>query len=208
MRRIVVADNDSLYRVGLHHLLDGLYPGAEMVDARCAEALAAALAAAPIDLVLVDLGLPGLAGYLALLKLLQRHPHVRFVAVSGVTPPLAAQRLLSLGLAGLVSKRAAHDKIAKAVTATRHGRPRLPPREKKLVDGLLRLTPMEAQVFSLLHENPSHRSLMEALKIALPTVKTHMSRILSKLDLRNRTEAAIVAKRLTIFEAPQLYIGK
>ncbi len=49
---------------------------------------------------------------------------------------------------------------------------------------------------------------MQALGIALPTVKTHMSRILQKLDLRNRTEAAIVAKRLTIFEARQLYIER
>ena len=71
VRRIVVADDDSLYRVGVHHLLDGLYPGAEIVDARSAEALSAALSAAPADLVLVDLGLPGLAGYLAIRTLIQ-----------------------------------------------------------------------------------------------------------------------------------------
>jgi DNA-binding NarL/FixJ family response regulator len=73
----------------------------------------------------------------------------------------------------------------------------LPPAERRLIEGLRALTPAELTLFALLPDNPSHRHLMQALGIALPTVKTHMSRILQKLALRNRTEAAVVANRLS-----------
>lgn len=206
VQRVVVADNDSLFRVGLRNMLTGMFPGAVVVEVNCCEALETVLAAAPADLALIDLGLPQLSGYLSVLTLLQHHPRTRFVAISGLEPPLAAPRVLALGMSGFVSKRAPHDKIARVVAQLRRQPCRVPPRERSLIDGLLRLTPTETRMFTLLPDNPSHRHIMQALNIALPTVKTHMSRILQKLDLRNRTEAAIVAKRLTIFEVRRLYI--
>lgn len=208
VKRIVVADNDSLFRVGLREMLAGLHPEAVVDDANSGPTLAAALQATPAELCLFDLGLPGLGGYLEILVLRRRHPGTRFIAVSGLEMPLAAQRVLALGVAACVSKRAPPDKIARRVASNRRMPGRVPAREKKLIDGLLRLTPAEMQVFIRLTDKPSHRALMNALDIALPTVKTHMSRILQKLDLRNRTEAAIVAQRLSVFEARQLYIER
>jgi two-component system NarL family response regulator len=204
--RIVMADNDSLYRIALRQMLAGVYPQASIAEAHSRETLEAALAAQPAELALIDLGLPGLNGYLSIMTLVQRYPRTRFIAISGLEPPLAAQRVLALGMTAFISKRATQERLMRVVASTRRPPYRLPPREKKLVEGLHRLTPTETLVFTLLPDNPSHRSIMEALDIALPTVKTHMSRILSKLGLRHRTEAAIVAQRLSLFDARTLYI--
>lgn len=208
IQRVVIADNDSLYRVALRELLGQLYPGAAVVPAASEQELEAALAQARTDLTLVDLGLPGLDGYLSIFKLLKRHPRTRFIAVTGLEPPLAASRLSAFGMAAFVNKRAPRDKLSKVLTAPRRARQSVPASEKKLIAGLLRLTPAETEVFTRLPENASHRQLMEALDVALPTIKTHMSRILAKLSLRNRTEAAIVAQRLALFDAPTLTLER
>jgi DNA-binding NarL/FixJ family response regulator len=210
VRKLVIADDDSMFRIGLRDALVGLYPKAELIEANNHAALLAALQAHHPDLVLLDPALPGVNGYVPLLILLQRHRNTRFVAVSSVDGTVVANRALALGLAGFVSKRATQERIAKVVVRAvqRRTASRIEPDERRLIDGLHRLTPAELQVFTLLPDNASHRHLMKALDIALPTVKTHMSRILAKLALRNRTEAAIVAKRLSVLNARTLCIDR
>ena len=206
---ILVADADTMFRVGLSELLGGLFPGARIVEAADAQQLAAALRAAAFDLVLLDLVLPGVKGYLWLAELRQQHPGPIWIAVSGIDTPIVRQRALALGLARVVSKRASSAALSAAVLSTVRGwrrAPRLPPREQRLIDGLTRLTRAELRLLATLPDNPSHRHIMRTLGVALPTVKTHMSRILAKLGLRNRTEAAVVASKLSHVESRSLCI--
>jgi DNA-binding NarL/FixJ family response regulator len=200
IRHVVLADQEALYRVGLREALGELFRHARVDEAASFEGLLKALAQAPAEVVLLDGALPGLAGYLSLLVLAQRFPDTCFIAVSAIDDAVVARRALACGLSGFASKRASRERIAQAVaSALRRPRPAraLPPAERRLIEGLRALTPAELTLFALLPDNPSHRHLMQALGIALPTVKTHMSRILQKLALRNRTEAAVVANRLS-----------
>ena len=173
---VLIADGDTLFRVGLRDTVVQLFQGADIREVGTCGALNAALSAGEFDLILLDLGL---------------------------------QRALALGVARFVSKRASRETIAAAVLSAVHGprrAARMPAREQQLIDGLTRLTRAELRVLMALPDNPSHRHLMRALGVALPTVKTHMSRILAKLGLRNRTEAAVVASKLSNIESPSLCI--
>lgn len=204
---VVLADADTLFRTGLHEAAAEVLPDAAFSEVGSYEALLATLRQQPSDLVLLDLGLPGLNGYLSLLALRQQYPAKRFVAVSGIDAPAVRQRALAFGIARFISKRASRDAIAATLTIAtgpRRSSGRPPARERRLIEGLFALTRAELNVLAALPDNPSHRHIMKSLGIALPTVKTHMSRILAKLGLRNRTEAAIVASKLASFASPSL----
>lgn len=207
---IVVADEEVLFRLALCDTVHTLFPQARVREAGSYDQLASALRDEP-DLVLLDPALPGMRGYLSLLALHQRFPRIRVVALSGQDTPGAALRARATGLADYVSKRATPLRITRAIAraARRKADPatalrQLPPRERRLMTGLRALTPAELTMFALLPDNPSHRHLMLALGIAMPTVKTHMSRILDKLKLRNRTAAAVLANRLGSMTEPWL----
>ena len=206
---VLIADGDTLFRVGLRDTVVQLFEGANIREVGTCGALNAALSAGEFDLILLDLGLPGLNGYLWLVERRKQLRRTLWIAVSGIDTPRVRQRALALGVARFVSKRASRETIAAAVLSAVHGprrAARMPAREQQLIDGLTRLTRAELRVLMALPDNPSHRHLMRALGVALPTVKTHMSRILAKLGLRNRTEAAVVASKLSNIESPSLCI--
>lgn len=206
--RIVVADEEALFRLAVCDTARALFPQSQVREARSYGELLSALREQP-ELVVLDPALPGMNGYLSLLALHQRNPKIRFIALSGLDTPGAAPRALATGLVDYVSKRATPEQIRRVLARAprRAASParalrQLPPRERRVMAGMRELTPAELAVFALLPDNPSHRHLMQALGIALPTVKTHMSRILDKLKLRNRTAAAVLANRLTSLESP------
>jgi len=206
---VLIADGDTLFRVGLRETVAELFPTAEIREAGSCAALDAALRNGDAQLVLLDLCLPGLGGYLWLAERRKQHRDVLWIAVSGIDTPQIRHRTLALGVARFVSKRASRDAIAAAVRAAVAGprrAARVPPRERQLLEGLARLTRAELRVLVALPDTPSHRHIMRSLGVALPTVKTHMSRILAKLGLRNRTEAAVVASKLSRIDSPSLCI--
>lgn len=209
--KVVIAGNDSFFRIGLKQSLADLFPDSLVVDACTYPALISALQPCDVDLVLLDLGLPGLNGYLSILALRQLHGTTRLLAISGIDAPLVSHRLRALGITGFASKRCSRERIGKVISSVAHRRTRalskLPLQERKLIDGLIRLTPAELNLFAQLPDKPSHLHIMKALGIALPTVKAHMSQILKKLDLRNRTEAAVVANQLSVLTSPSLVLG-
>ncbi|HUR41415.1 MAG TPA: response regulator transcription factor [Verrucomicrobiae bacterium] len=211
IRSVLIADGDTLFRVGLRETVAQLLPEADIAEAGSASGLAATLSARPADLVLLDLGLPGLRGYLWLLLRRRQHRGTPWLAVSGIDTPRVRARALACGIARFVSKRASSDTIAAAVRAALRGaeqRAVLPASERRLIESLGRLTPAELRMLAALPEHSSQRELMRALNVSLPTVKTHMSRVLAKLQLRNRTEAAVLASRLSILTAPSLAIDR
>lgn len=206
--RIVVADDETLFRLALCEAARDLFPDAAIREVRTYAELHAALRESP-ELALLDPRLSGMRGYLSLLALRQRFPATRLFAIAGSSAPGFAQRALALGVAGCVSKRASPRRISRAIARAGRGAGRRPPalrpmptRERRLMRALQALTPAELAVFALLPDNPSHRHLMSALGIAMPTVKTHMSRILDKLELPNRTAAAVLANRLADLDSP------
>jgi len=202
--RLVIADDHDLARAGLRSILQG-EPGLEIVaeaaDGR--SALATCRRLQP-DLVLLDLRMPDLDG-LAVARALRRHcPRTRIIMVTMYENPEYVREAVRAGVSGYVLKYSTQQEVVGAVRSAlagnsiasaamveilEQGLPRVAasdwPRE--------RLTPREHEVLRLLSRGLTNKDIAEALSISRSTVKIHVEHIIAKLEVADRTEAAVRA---------------
>src|SRR5687767_2334194 len=118
MTRILVADDHPLFRLALAQALRGVVPGAQVVEAGSLAEARSALAAQPeIDLVLLDLHMPGSYGLMGLAALRAEYPAVAVVMVSAHDDPAVVRRALAYGAAGFLGKRIDLDELGRALRA-------------------------------------------------------------------------------------------
>jgi len=199
--RVLIVDDHEVVRQGLRFVLEQ-EPGIEVVGDRGdgRSAVAAIEELAP-DVVLLDLVMPGLDG-LGVLRALQNRP-VR-PAVIVLTSFLAEDRTVDAVRAGALSylpKTTAVDRVVEAVRAAAEGGSVLDPGVaavlvQRVRDGadtgpLATLSRREREVLAALSQGRSNREIARLLSLSEETVKTHVSSILAKLDLQDRTQAAI-----------------
>jgi NarL family two-component system response regulator LiaR len=203
MIRVLIVDDHLVVRQGLRFLLDQ-EPGIEVVG-ECGDggqAVAAVPALAP-QVILLDLLMPGMDGLEALALIKRDHPAVEVIVLTALTDD---EHLLAAVRGGAISylpKTASADEVIAAVRAAARGESAL---TGKIASRLLgevrrgptrrptdRLSPRELEVLTGLGKGRSNRELARALGIGEETVKTHVSSILTKLNLADRTQAAIFA---------------
>lgn len=210
--RILLADDQSLFREGLSTLLS-VQPDLEVVGeaANGEEALALAERLRP-DIVLMDLRMPVLDGVAATRRLHQRQPNCRVIVLTTFDDDESVFEALRAGAVGYLLKDAPSEKLFEAVRAAAHGdsflqpsvaakvvaefarladRPR--PNPKALIEPL---SERELEVLRLIARGASNREIAERLYIAEGTVKNHVTNILSKLEVSDRTQAALKAREL------------
>jgi two-component system, NarL family, response regulator LiaR len=199
--RVLIVDDHEVVRQGLRFVLEQ-EPDIEVVG-ECADghAAVAALRAVEPDVVLLDLVMPGLDGLGVLRALGDRPPRP---AVIVLTSFLAEDMLVSAVRAGALSylpKTTAVERVVEAVRAAAGGGSVLDPGVAALLvrrvrdaadDGpLSALSPRERQVLAALSRGRSNREIARELSLSEETVKSHVSSVLSKLHLQDRTQAAI-----------------
>ncbi len=205
--RLVVADDHPLFRDALRLTVAELLPEAEIAEADSFDSLRAQLEAAPeTDLVLLDLNMPGMLGFSGLLFLRAQFSAVPVAIISANEAPRTVSRALELGAVGYIPKSAAAAEIRTALTALLAGEAWLPPAlalggraeraDAELAARLASLTPQQVRVLMMLSEGLLNKQIAHALGVAEATVKAHVSAILLKLKVDNRTQAVILAKRL------------
>jgi DNA-binding NarL/FixJ family response regulator len=213
--RVLVADDQALVREGLLVLLgaqEGIEVVGEAVDGRDAVEKAAALRP---DVVLMDIRMPVLNG-LEATRLILGDLDPDADGASGATRVLVVTTFdldeyvyeaLRAGASGFVLKDASAQALAEAVRVVAAGDAMLAPSVTRRLLGTFarlgapppasdraeRLTERESEVLTLVARGCSNAEIAERLVVAEQTVKTHMSRILAKLGLRDRTQAAIFA---------------
>lgn len=195
--RIGVADDHPIMRAALSSALAGI--GAEFVEAADADGTLAMLDAHPdLDLLLVDLRMPGANGVETIRALRARAPQVPVVVVSADENPAHVAALVALGVSGYVPKSEPPAVIVSAVRLVLAGGTYVPPRllaggaaEGALPD----LTPRQSEVLQLLARGMPNKSIARALGVSEGTVKVHLIAVFRSLNVRNRTEAVLAAQR-------------
>lgn len=211
--RVMIVDDDPLARYALRAAVETLPDAAVVAEAGGArEALEVAASSLP-ELVLVDIQMAGLDGLRLMRALLERHPAVKVLVLSVLPEDPYAIEALRGGAAGYLRKEHVWAHLREAVRATLEGGTYLHPSvAPALLRRMLRpdapaaagtLTCQERQVLRLLAQGLSNKEIGAALGATVRTVKAHISRILRKLDVQDRTQAAVLAVRLGLAEDTQ-----
>ncbi|GAA0974507.1 response regulator transcription factor [Acrocarpospora macrocephala] len=213
MIRIVVADDQALVRAGVRMMLEA---AGDMTV--CAEAADGAQAVQEAerhrpDVVLMDLRMPRVDGLEATRRILAARPGTRIVVLTTFAEDENVYAALRAGALGFLVKDDPPDRMVEAVRRAAQGEPllaasvlrRVVARALAAEDGHLRvppsLTERELQVLTLVGIGLSNAEIGERLHLGVTTVKTHVAAVMDKLDLRNRTQAAVVAHRLGLVDA-------
>jgi DNA-binding NarL/FixJ family response regulator len=204
--RIVIVDDHPLFRGALNQALSAAL-AAEIVEAGSLDELTAKLAADPhVDLVLLDLTMPGVQGLSGLLFLRAEHPGIPVVIVSASEDPATIRRAIEFGASGYVPKSLPADQIRSAVRKVLDGELWAPPNvglsrggdpeTSEVVARLTTLTPQQVRVLMMLGEGLLNKQIAYKLGVSEATIKAHVSAILQKLDVDSRTQAVIAINKL------------
>ena len=207
--RVLIADDQEMVRQGFTVLLN-IKPDIEVVgqavDGRDAIAKVAELTP---DVVLMDIRMPDVGGIEATGRITADHPGIRVLVLTTFDLDEYVYEALRAGASGFLLKDASADQLAEAVRIVAAGDALLAPgitrrliAEFSRLDGTPRaplkqrvgdLTERETEVLALIAQGLSNAEIAERLFVAEQTVKTHVGRILVKLGLRDRTQAAVFA---------------
>ena len=176
----------------------------EAGDFESAKALVAANE--DLDLVLLDLSMPGASGLSGLISLRGIHPTVPLVVVSAHDDPVTIRRALELGASGFISKSASMEEIRSAVQTVLAGGIAAPagidlgverdPEISDLIKRLQSLTPQQTRVLGMLAEGLLNKQIAYELSVSEATIKAHVSAILQKLGVDSRTQAVILLSKI------------
>jgi DNA-binding NarL/FixJ family response regulator len=204
--RILIADDDDLMRAGLVELLTA-DPTIEVIGqaATGRQAVTQARRLAP-DVVLMDVRMPDLDGIGATRELVAAAPHVRVLILTTFEQDDYIFGALRAGASGFLLKRTRPEQLIAAVHAVAAGDSLLSPSvTRRVIDRMAGqpvpdladqarlggLTPREREVLGLVARGLSNREIAAALTVEESTIRTHVKRILMKLDLRDRVQAVI-----------------
>ncbi len=206
--RFVIADDHPLFRGALRQAISDALPQAEIDEAGAFEELTARLERdAEIDLVLLDLSMPGVSGFSGLIYLRAQYPAIPVVIVSASDDAATIRRALDFGASGFIPKRFGVETLRLAILAVMNGEVWVPldidpapagdPEIARLRDRLATLTPQQIRVLMMLSEGLLNKQIAYQLGVSEPTIKAHVSAILQKLGVESRTQAVIAAARIS-----------
>ena len=204
---ILIADDHPLVLGALRQAVSGAVPGAFIHEASDFESLAAALEETPVmDLVLLDLSMPGVRGFSGLLFLRAERPGVPVIVVSGNEDRAVMRHCLEFGASAFVPKSLDMASMQAAIRAVLDGARWMPPdfdlaartnpESGALVRRLSSLTPQQVRVLMMLSQGLLNKQIAYELTVSEATVKAHVSAILQKLDVDSRTQAVILAAKI------------
>lgn len=203
---ILVVDDQSIVREGLCAML-GAKPGLEVVGeaANGEEAVALAAELKP-DVILMDLVMPGKGGVAAIREIVQDDPEARILVLSGFSEDAQIVESIRAGAQGYILKSARPDELVAAIRQIDIGETPLNPAvARTLVRKLAApasepsagdtLTEREIEILKYVAEGNSNQDIADNFGISVRTVGTHVSHMMSKLGLDNRTQLALYALR-------------
>ncbi len=212
--RFLIADDHPLFRGALREAVSGLFAGADIAEAGTFEDAAKILdAGTEVDLVLLDLAMPGVRGLSGLMYLRAQYPSVPVVIISGNDDPAVIRRCMDFGASGFIPKTLGVEGMREAIAAVLNGGIWTPPdvdlaanadsETSAMLARLATLTPQQVRVLMMLSEGLLNKQIAYELGVSEATVKAHVSAILQKLGVESRTQAVIAAAKLEVGQLPK-----
>ena len=205
--RFIIVDDHPLFRGALSQALGNAFAKAEVLEAGSLDELTELLGgAAEIDLILLDLSMPGVHGVSGLLYLRAQHPDIPVVVVSASDDPGTIRQCLDCGASGFIPKSQPVDCIRIAIRKILSGEVWLPAdmdlssvaagETAELVSRMSTLTPQQVRVLMMLGEGLLNKQIAFKLGVSEATIKAHVSAILQKLGVDSRTQAVIAISKI------------
>ncbi len=205
--RFVIADDHPLFRDALKLTLAGLFDTANIVQTGSLSEVTSALHDNDnVDLVLLDLKMPGVQGFSGLVYLRAQFPAIPVAVVSASDEDQTVRRAIELGAMGFISKSLPVADMQQAVQAILNGEVWVPEgvdldasddsQADEIALRLTKLTPQQMRVLMMLREGLLNKQIAYELSVSEATIKAHVSAILQKLDVESRTQAVIAAGRV------------
>jgi DNA-binding NarL/FixJ family response regulator len=190
--KILVCDDHALFREGLRLVLKEVDADAEIIEAaEGEEALSIVANDDDIDLLLLDLNMPGMDGWISLRRLRSRYPAIPVAIVSASETPGDVKNALDSGAAGFIPKSSKSTELAKAVRSVLDGEIYVPqglpaagPRREAPSDRLGSLTDREREIIALLSKGRTSRQIAEELDLPEEEVASRIASALGTLDIK------------------------
>lgn len=211
--KLIIADDHPLFRGALRNAIESFLPGCVVREANGLEELSGLLAAErDVDLLLLDLTMPGAQGFSGLIYLRAQYPDIPVVIVSASEEPVVIRRAVEFGASGYIPKSLDMDGVSNATRTILSGDIWVPPdvdldaaEDREIIDlarRIGRLTPQQMRVLMMLSEGLLNKQIAYELSVSEATVKAHVSAILQKLGVDSRTQAVIAASRIGATSGP------
>ena len=212
--RLVIADDHPLFRGSLRYAVGGLFDHTDIAEAGSFDEVSQLLdAGGDVDLILLDLSMPGVRGFSGLMYLRAQYPSVPVVVVSANDDPSVIRRCMDFGASGFIPKTLDVEGMRTAIAGVLEGGVWTPPdvdlnagndaASSELMARLTTLTPQQVRVLMMLSEGLLNKQIAYELGVSEATVKAHVSAILQKLGVESRTQAVIAASRIEVGQWPQ-----
>ena len=212
--RFVIADDHPLFRGALRAAVSGPYADAEIAEAGSFDEVSGLLERdSDVDLVLLDLAMPGVRGFSGLMYLRAQYPSVPVIVVSANDDPAAIRRCMEFGSSGFIPKTLGVEEMRAAISRILGGGVWTPPdvdlstgsdaEVAELMARMGTLTPQQVRVLMMLSEGLLNKQIAFQLSVSEATVKAHVSAILQKLGVESRTQAVIAAAKIEAGQWPQ-----
>ena len=212
--RLLIADDHPLFRGALREAVAGLFARADIAEAGTFDEVAKLLEGAnEVDVILLDLAMPGVRGFSGLMYLRAQYPSLPVVIVSANDEPAVIRRCMDFGASGFIPKTLGVEAMREAIATVLRGGVWTPPdidlsaaadaETTALLARLATLTPQQVRVLMMLSEGLLNKQIAYELGVSEATVKAHVSAILQKLGVESRTQAVIAAAKIEIGQWPQ-----
>jgi DNA-binding NarL/FixJ family response regulator len=212
--RLLIADDHPLFRGALRESVAGLLERVDIAEAGTFDEVVALLEqGGDVDLVLLDLAMPGVRGFSGLMFMRAQYPSVPVTVVSANDDPATIRRCMELGASGFIPKTLGVDAMRTAISRILGGGVWTPPdvdlsagsdaEATELMARMATLTPQQVRVLMMLSEGLLNKQIAYQLSVSEATVKAHVSAILQKLGVESRTQAVIAAAKIEAGPWPQ-----
>jgi DNA-binding NarL/FixJ family response regulator len=204
---IVIADDHPLFRDALRHAVESQMPNTQIIMAGDFNEVEEIISNnADADLLLLDLTMPGVSGFIGLIRLRNEHPALPVVMVSASEDPATIRRSVDLGASGFIPKSSSIEQICEAISQVLAGNIWLPENIDienleddeiaRILARVSKLTPQQHRVLDMIGDGLLNKQIAYNLGVSEATVKAHVSAVLLKLKVDSRTQAVIQLTKL------------